>query len=43
MTCLKLMLEIMGKDMAAVLNHKPSRATAPEKVCNVFRLNKVTI
>lgn len=32
MTCLKLTLEeIMGKDMAA-LNHKPSRATAQEKV-----------
>lgn len=33
MTCLKLMLEeIMGKDMAVALNHKPSRATAQEKV-----------
>lgn len=33
MTCLKLMLEeIMVKDMAAALSHKPSRATAQEKV-----------
>lgn len=36
-TCLNLMLEeIMGKDMVAALNHKPSQATAQEKVSHTF-------